>query len=121
MIGIGVDLIDVDRFRRSLERTPSLRERLFRPAERAYADAHADPASRYAVRFAAKEAALKALGLGLGGMAMHDIEVVRDGLGPPSLVLHDEAVVVARSAGVTRWLVTLSHTDHVAQATVVAL
>ncbi len=121
MIGIGVDLVDVDRFRRSLERTPSLRDRLFRPDERAYADSHVDPAGRYAVRFAAKEAALKALGLGLGCMAMHDIEVVRDGLGPPFLVLHDEAVEVARAAGVTRWLVTLSHTDHVAQATVVAL
>ena len=121
MIGIGIDLVDVERFRRSLERTPSLRDRLFRPEERAYADSHVDSAGRYAVRFAAKEAALKALGLGLGGMAMHDIEVVRDGLGPPSLLLHDEAVEVARQAGVTRWLVTLSHSDHVAQATVVAL
>tara|TARA_B110000438_G_scaffold81567_1_gene81435 strand:- start:470 stop:835 length:366 start_codon:yes stop_codon:yes gene_type:complete len=121
MIGIGVDLVDVERFRRLLERTPSLRDRLFRPDERAYADAHVDPSARYAVRFAAKEATLKALGLGLGGMAMRDIEVVRDGLGPPSLVLHDEAVTVAHAAGVTRWLVTLSHTDQVAQATVVAL
>ena len=121
MIGIGVDLVDIDRFRGSLDRTPSLRDRLFRPAERAYADAHVDPASRYAVRFAAKEAALKALGLGLGGMAMYDIEVVRDGLGPPSLVLHGESAEVARRAGVIRWLVTLSHTDTLAQATVVAL
>ena len=121
MIGIGVDLVDVDRFRDSLARTPSLRDRLFRPEERAYADAHVDPAGRYAVRFAAKEATLKALGLGLGGMALHDIEVVRDGLGPPSLVLHGQAAEVAAEAGVTRWLVTLSHTDHLAQATVVAL
>ena len=121
MSGIGVDLVDVDRFRRSLERTPSLRDRLFRPDERARADAHVDPAGRYAVRFAAKEAALKALGLGLGGMAMYDIEVVRDDLGPPSLVLHGKALEVARRAGVTRWLVTLSHSDRLAQATVVAL
>ncbi|MEE3275829.1 MAG: holo-ACP synthase [Actinomycetota bacterium] len=121
MIGIGVDLVDIDRFRESLERTPSLRDRLFRPDERTYAESHVDPAGRYAVRFAAKEATLKALGLGLGGMAMSDIEVVRDGLGPPSLVLHGSAAEVAAEAGVTRWLVTLSHTDHVAQATVVAL
>ena len=52
---------------------------------------------------------------------MIGIGIDLDGLGPPSLVLHDEAVEVARAAGVTRWLVTLSHTDHVAQATVVAL
>lgn len=121
MIGIGIDLVDVDRFRRSLDRTPSLRDRLFRPNERAYAEAHADPAGRYAVRFAAKEATLKALGLGLGGMALYDIEVVRDGLGPPSLVLHDHAAQVAAEAGVKSWLVTLSHIDHVAQATVVAI
>jgi len=121
VIGIGVDLVDVDRFRDSLERTPSLRDRLFRPDERAYADAHVDPAARYAVRFAAKEATLKALGLGLGGMALSDIEVVRDGLGPPSLVLHGRAAEVAAEAGVDRWLVSLSHTGHVAQATVVAL
>ena len=121
MIGIGVDLVDIDRFRRSLSRTPSLRDRLFRPAERAYADSHVDPASRYAVRFAAKEAALKALGLGLGGMPMYDIEVVRDGLGPPGLVLHGAAAEVAGVAGVQRWLVTMSHTSTLAQATVVAL
>ena len=72
MIGIGVDLVDVDRFRRSLERTPSLRDRLFRPDERARADAHVDPAGRYAVRFAAKEA----LGLGLGGMAMYNLSLI---------------------------------------------
>ena len=121
MIGIGVDLVDVDRFRRSLERTPSLRDRLFRPDERARADTHVAPAGRYAGRFAAQEAALKALGLGLGGMAMYDIEVVRDDLGPPSLVLHGKALEVAQRAGVTRWLITLSHTDQLAQATVVAL
>ena len=121
MIGIGVDLVDVHRFRRSLERTPSLRDRLFRTDERAYADAHVDPAVRYAARFAAKEATLKALGLGLGGMALYDIEVVRHGLGPPSLVLHGSASKVAAEAGVERWLVTLSHTAHVAQASGVAL
>ena len=121
MIGIGVDLVDNDRRKRSMSRTPSLRDRLFRPDERSYSDSHVDPAARYAVRFAAKEAALKALGLGLGGMPMYDIEVVRDGLGPPRLVLHGAAAEVAREAGVRRWLVTMSHTSTLAQATVVAL
>ena len=85
MIGIGTDLVDIERFRRSLERTPGLRERLFRPDERAYAEQRNDPVERYAGRFAAKEAALKALGLGLGGMAMYDIEVVRAESGSPSI------------------------------------
>ena len=54
-------------------------------------------------------------------MPMYDIEVVRDGLGPPRLVLHGAAAEVAREAGVRRWLVTMSHTSTLAQATVVAL
>ncbi len=121
MIGIGTDLVDVDRFRRSLQRTPGLRGRLFRPAERAYADRRRDPAERYAVRFAAKEAVLKSLGLGLGGAALYDIEVVRAESGRPGLLLHGGAAEAADRAGVQGWLVTLSHTDHVAMATVVAL
>ena len=120
MIGIGTDLVDIERFRRSLERTPGLRERLFRPDERAYAEQRNDPVERYAGRFAAKEAALKALGLGLGGMAMYDIEVVRAESGSPALRLHGEAAAVAAGAGVADWLVTISHTDTVAQAVVVA-
>jgi len=121
LIGIGTDLVDMGRFRRSLERTPGLRERLFRPAERAYADLRADPTERYAVRFAAKEAVLKALGLGLGGVAMYDIEVVREPSGRPVLLLHGGAAEAASAAGVERWLLTLSHTDLMATATVVAL
>ena len=121
MIGIGTDLVDMGRFRRSLERTPGLRARLFRPAERAYADLRADPTERYAVRFAAKEAVLKALGLGLGGAAMYDIEVVREPSGRPVLLLHGGAAEAASAAGVERWLLTLSHTDLVATATAVAL
>ena len=121
MIGIGTDLVDIERFRRSLERTPGLRERLFRPDERAYAEQRNDPVERYAGRFAAKEAALKALGLGLGGAAMYDIEVVREPSGRPVLVLHGGAAEVADAAGVERWLLTLSHTDLFATATAVAL
>ena len=121
MIGIGTDLVDVDRFRRSLDRTPGLRERLFRPDERAYSEQALDPAARFAVRFAAKEATLKALGLGLGTMALYDIEVVREPSGRPTLCLHGSAALKATEAGVGRWVLTLSHTGLVAQATVVAL
>ena len=121
MIGIGTDLVDVDRFRRSLDRTPGLRERLFRPEEQSYAERAIDPAERYAARFAAKEATLKALGLGLGAMVFYDIEVVREPSGKPTLLLHDAAALTAAESGVDRWVVTLTHTDRVAQATVVAL
>ena len=70
---------------------------------------------------AAKEATLKALGYGLGGMRMADIEVVRADDGRPELVLHGDASSTAAGHGVGRWLVSLSHTDNLAQATVVAL
>ena len=121
MIGIGNDLVDIDRFRRVLERTPSLRDRLFTDAERAYADARSDPTERYAVRFAAKEAVMKALGVGLGEITLRDIEVVRAESGAPQIVLHGSAATLAAARGVSRWLVTLSHSATVAQAIVVAL
>jgi holo-[acyl-carrier protein] synthase len=121
VIGIGNDLVDIDRFRRALERTPGLRERLFTEAERSYAETRADPTERYAVRFAAKEAVMKALGVGLGEIALRDIEVQRADSGAPQLVLHGTAAELAAARGVRRWLITLSHSDSVAQAIVVAL
>ena len=121
MLGIGIDLVDIDRFRKVLARTPGMTERLFTVGEAAYAELAEDPTARLAARFAAKEATLKSLGLGLGGMRMSEMEVVQHADGHPELVLHGDAVAVARDRGVARWLITLSHTHAVAQATVVAL
>ena len=121
VVGIGTDLVDVDRFRTVLLRRPSVADRLFTAGERTYAQRAVDPAARLAARFAAKEAALKALGYGLGGMRMAEIEVIRDDDGRPEILLHGDARSRAATRGVGRWLVSLSHTDHLAQATVVAL
>ena len=121
VVGIGTDLVDIDRFRIVLRRRPSMADRLFTAGERSYAARAADPTARLAARFAAKEAALKALGYGLGGMRMADIEVIRAADGQPELVLHGDARSTAAEHGVGRWLVSLSHTDRLAQATVVAL
>ena len=121
VVGIGTDLVDIDRFRTVLRRRPSVADRLFTAGERTYAERATDPAARLAARFAAKEATLKALGYGLGGMRMADIEVIRAEDGRPELVLHGDARSTADGHGVGRWLVSLSHTDHLAQATVVAL
>jgi len=121
MIGIGTDLVDIDRFRTVLARTPSLTDRVFRADERAYAEQATDPTARLAARFAAKEATLKSLGLGLGSMALADIEVVKHDDGRPELRLHGTAADAAAAAGAHRFLLTISHTDHLAQATVVAL
>lgn len=121
VVGIGLDAVDVARYRRVLERTPSIAERTFTAGELAYARAVADPTQRLAARFAAKEAALKALGAGLGACRFHDIEVVRADSGEPSLVLRGAAVDLLAARGATRLLLTMTHTDLTAQAFVVAL
>lgn len=121
IIGLGVDLVDVDRVRLAVQRTPGFAARVFTAAERARADAARDPAERYAVRWAAKEATLKALGVGLGAAPLTAIEVVRADSGEPSLLLHGPAAALADERGVRRWLVSLTHTATVAQATVLAL
>lgn len=104
-----------------LARTPTLVERLFTSGERAYAEAATDPSQRYAARFAAKEAAMKALGVGLGAVDWHDIEVVRSDSGAPELRVTGRAYELAVDAGVRAWKVSLTHTDSMAEAVVVAL
>jgi holo-[acyl-carrier protein] synthase len=121
VIGIGTDLVELDRFRLALARTPRLVDRLFSADERAYAERRKDPTERYAARFAAKEAVLKAMGVGLWRFPLRDIEVVRATSGQPSIVLHGKAAAVAAEVGVTSWRLTLTHTDTVAQAIAVAL
>ena len=121
VVGVGVDLCEVGRMRRVLARTPTFGARVFTAAERTYCDRRNDPAERYAARFAAKEAVLKALGVGLGACALRDIEVGRKASGAPSIVLHGGAAELAASRGVTAWQVSLSHTATIAQATVLAL
>ena len=84
VVGVGTDLVDVDRVRRALERRPGLRTRLFTESEWAYATRHRDPHPHLAARFAAKEAVMKALGRGMSSMGFAEIEVVRDDSGAPS-------------------------------------
>lgn len=120
VLGVGTDLVDLDRFRHVLQRTPTIVDRLFTPDEQAYADERRDPTEPLGARFAAKEAVLKAMGVGLGAVAFREIEVVRASSGAPSLVLHGGAAKLADERGIDRWLLSLSHTAHVAQAFVLA-
>lgn len=103
-----------------LARTPTMVEKLFTPGERAYASSAKDPTERFAARFAAKEAVLKALGLGLGAADWHDIEVVKAQSGAPSLRITGRAAAASDAAGVTRWFLTLTHTESMAEAIAVA-
>ena len=95
-------------------------EAVFLPAEIAYCHAKRRPEEHFAARFAAKEAAFKALGAGLAqGLRWHDVEVVRDPAGPVALRLHGAAAARAAELGATRALVSLSHTRTGAVALVV--
>jgi holo-[acyl-carrier protein] synthase len=114
-------VVDIDRFRRVLARTPTMGSRLFTEAEQAYAALHRDPVPRLAARFAAKEAAMKALGVGLGEVAFRDIEVTVLSSSAPELRVSGLAAARAAKLGVTGWKVSLTHGQMVAEAVVVAL
>jgi holo-[acyl-carrier protein] synthase len=113
ILGVGIDVVDVERFAGILARRPALAERLFTPAERGL------PVASLAARFAAKEAVAKALGAP-AGLAWHDCEVVTAASGRPSLRLRATVLAAAQSAGVTGWHVSLSHDAGIASAVVVA-
>jgi holo-[acyl-carrier protein] synthase len=119
--GLGTDLVEIERFRLALSRRASLSERLFTTGEQEYARLHHDPVSRFAVRFGAKEAVMKALGAGLGAFPFRAVEVVRDDSGEPSLALHGAAAALAEARGVRSWMVSLTHTDTTAMAVALAL
>jgi holo-[acyl-carrier protein] synthase len=116
-IGVGVDIVDVARFTRALERHPTMLGRLFTDAERQ--DANARP-ERLAARFAAKEAVLKTLQVGFGAAPWKSIEIRRSLSGAPWVLLHGQAALLASQMGVATWHVSLSHTNQSAAAFVVA-
>jgi holo-[acyl-carrier protein] synthase len=121
MIGLGLDVVELDRFRTTLARTPTFGRRVFTSDEVAYAEERGDPTERYAVRFAAKEAVLKAMGLGLWSCSFTEIEVVRATSGAPSVRLHDRAAALAAGRDIAEWHLTLCHTERIAVALAVAL
>ncbi len=116
-VGVGVDIVDVPRFALALDRHPKLLTRLFTDQERS--DANSRP-ERLAARFAAKEAVLKTLGSGIGAAPWRSIEIRRDASGAPSVHLHGAAKELASRCGVGELHVSLTHTDQMAAAFVVA-
>jgi holo-[acyl-carrier protein] synthase len=116
VIGVGIDLLQIERLERALERRPKLAERLFTDGERAYAAARARPGQHLAARFCAKEAVAKALGL--EAWSFRDVEVV-GGDGPPEVRLYGAAAARAAELGV-EVNVSLTHTRNDAAAIAVA-
>lgn len=119
-VGLGVDIVEIARMRKIIDRSPAFVEKVYSAAERAYCDSHAHPEVHYATRFAAKEAVLKALGTGFSeGIGWLDVEVRRTSKGRPYVVLTGRAREVAREQGVREIPLSLSytHTDSSVMAT----
>ena len=121
IISIGIDIIEIRRVSEALRRTPRLRERVFTEQERAYCDSRgAASAQHYAARFAAKEAAFKALRTGWrDGLSWHHVEVTSDEAGAPTLQLAGHARSLFEAMGATHAHLSLSHTSEHAVAQVI--
>ncbi|MFG2002667.1 holo-ACP synthase [Spirillospora sp. NPDC048911] len=113
IVGVGIDVVDIARFERSLARTPGLLTRLFTEGERGL------PGRSLAARFAAKEALAKALGAPRG-LLWTDAEVRREESGRPVLCVSGTVAAAAAERGVRRWHVSLSHDGGIATAVVIA-
>jgi len=120
MRGLGIDAVDIPRFRDVLARSPRLVTRLFTAAERESAERRADATHMLAARFAVREATMKALGVGLGAFDFHDVSVSSDATGRPQLLVSGRAAQLAASRGVQQWHVSITHTDQTAIAVVAA-
>ena len=121
IVGLGLDIAEVDRIKEAIARHgAAFLERLFTPAEVSYCERHKNRYERYAARFAAKEAAMKALGTGWSrGVRWRDIEVAREPSGKPTLHLAGEARQIADRLGVKNISLSITHSGNLALAQVI--
>ncbi|WP_027852865.1 holo-ACP synthase [Marinobacterium litorale] len=121
IVGLGTDIVEIERISGALERRPRFAERILCPVELARYREVRDPARFLAKRFAAKEAAVKALGTGIGrGIGWQQFSIESDGASPPQLRLSGFAADVAKQRGISRWLISYSDERHYVVATVMA-
>ncbi len=121
IVGLGLDISEIDRIEAALTRHgTAILQRLYTPAEISYCESHRNKFERYAGRFAAKEAAMKALGTGWRrGVRWRDIEVVREPSGKPTLHLAGAAHAIAQGLGVKNISLTITHSGNLALAEVI--
>jgi holo-[acyl-carrier protein] synthase len=120
IVGTGIDICEVPRIRAAMERHIRFRDRVFTDREIAYAESKANRYERYAARFAAKEAAMKALGTGWrGGLGWRDLEVTNLRSGRPTLAFHGIATQIAEKLGARNISLSLTHTAEQAMAFVI--
>jgi holo-[acyl-carrier protein] synthase len=119
IIGLGTDIAEVPRIQKSIE-NPAFRAKVFSATEIAYCESKTNKAESFAARFAAKEAFFKALGTGWrGGMAFHEVEVLNDELGKPSINLLGKTAEEVKGRNIKTIHVSLTHIKDVALATVI--
>ncbi len=118
VLGVGVDLTEVDRIRSAhVKHGAAFLDKVFTPAEQQLCLSKADPYPSLAARFAAKEAASKAFGTGLGAeLSLTSVSVLNGAAGEPVVVLDDKAKALLAAQGASRLLISLTHTDALAQA-----
>jgi holo-[acyl-carrier protein] synthase len=121
IVGTGVDLCEVARMKTAMERHGErFKNRVFTEREIKYAESKANRYERYAARFAAKEAGMKALGTGWrGGLGWRDLEVTNLPSGRPTLAFHRKAEAIAQKLGVRNVALSLTHTAEQAMAMVI--
>ncbi len=118
--GIGVDIIEINRIKEAIINKTRFKDRFFTPAEVSYCEGHKLPWSYYAGRFAAKEAVVKALGTGFRGFKWQDIEIIKDGLGKPEVILHNNAEKIAQELQIEEIMISISHSRDYAVAQAMA-
>ena len=120
--GHGIDIAEVSRLKKAIEKSESFKEKVFTQLENDYCESKKSMYQSYAARFAVKEAFLKALGTGWSnGIAWKDIETVNDANGKPTVVLYAKAKELFESLGLKEIHVSISHTKDIAIASVIIL
>ncbi len=121
ILGLGTDICEVARIEAALSRRATLAGRILTPVEHLLFEQSTDPARFLAKRFAAKEAAVKALGTGIGrGVGWHQVSIEKDSLGRPLLKFNGMAADIAGQKGITQWHLSYSDERHYVVATVIA-
>lgn len=118
--GTGIDIIEINRIDAIVKRNPKFLDRVFTPGEIEYFNSRGQNPCHIAGTFAAKEAVLKALGLGLRGIKWTDIEIVRKSSGKPWVMLHGNAAVAAQRLQIWKMNISISHGKEYAVAQAVA-
>ncbi len=119
--GLGIDIVEIERFKKAMDRHPRIIDRLFTKTEKDYCMNRKKPHLHFAVRFAAKEAVLKSIKTGRNGVGWKDVEIQRQDSGVPEIKLHNKAIEIKESENIKKIIVSLSFSHGSAIAAAIAV